>query len=68
MNSLIGLYNGNFNCVSSDIVITRNTRYDDIDNSLYTEYGCNNPINKKILLKDQEFYNTKCSIEIKYGV
>lgn len=59
---MVDFNTGNFNCISSNIIITRNTKYDDIDNSLYTEYGCNNSIYKKILLKNQEFYNTKCSI------
>lgn len=37
---------------NDNITINRNTRYDDIDISLYSEYGCNNQ-------KEYKIYNFK---------
>lgn len=59
---MIDFSNGELILSKDNVTINRNTRYDDINTSLYSEYGCNNPIYKKILLKNQEFYNTRCSI------
>ncbi len=44
---MIDFSNENIMLTKCNITINRNTRYDDIDTSLYSEYGCNNPIYKK---------------------
>lgn len=61
---MIDFTNGNVQLSNGKLCVAKNTMYSDIDESLYFEFGCNSKINKKIMIQDLTFYDTKCAMAL----